>query len=290
MKGKISSLFILMGLLLFTSCKQVSRSANTDKTTEQERMISLNGALTEIVYDLNKGKELVGRDVTSTYPEWVKDSVTDLGHVRSIGVEPVLALHPDKILAVEGDLSDDLVNALKESSVELHLFKQEYSVEGAKKLVDQVGEVIGNTDTKSIHQKIDDDLNEVKAFETKPKVLFVYARGAGTLMIAGENTPMNGIINLAGAQNAVQGIDGFKPLTEEALLAANPDAVLLFETGLESLGGKKGMIKSIPALSQTNAGKKEAIITMEGGILSEFGPRVGEAAKKLNTLLASYAD
>lgn len=290
MKIKFPFVYAILGMLLFVSCKETPKSSNADANTQPQKIISLNGAITEIIFDLDKGKELVGRDVTSTYPQWVKDSVTDLGHVRSIGIESVLDLHPDKILAIEGDLSDDLVSALKNSSIELHLFKQVYSVEGAKNLVDEVGEVIGNTDTQSIHQKIDEDLNEVKSFETQPKVLFVYARGAGTLMIAGADTPMNGIIDLAGAQNAVQGIEGFKPLTEEALLAANPDAVLLFETGLESLGGKKGMLKSIPALSQTNAGKEEAIITMEGGILSEFGPRVGEAAKQLNTLLASYAD
>jgi len=65
--------------------------------------------------------------------------------------------------------------------------------------------------------------------------------------------------------------------------------ILLFNSGLKSLGGVKGLLQ-IPGVAETNAGKNKAVITMDGALLSGFGPRVGKAAAHLNQLLAPYAN
>lgn len=289
-----NSYFFLIGCffaLVFSGCGNSQKKASdVAEISPKNRIVTLNGALSETVYSLGKGDELVGRDVTGTFPEYVRDSVKDLGHVRSISVEAILSLQPNMVLAINGDLNESQEAALKNTGIDFHLFDRDFSVEGAKKLVTEVGEKIGEKNIASILSKIDEDVIEIKSFTVKPKVLFVYARGAGTLMIAGENTPMQAMIELAGGENAVSGIKNFKPLTEEALLNANPDVVLLFDSGLQSLGGKEGFLKTVPALSQTNAGKNKAFLAMDGGLLSEFGPRVGEAALKLNRLLMPYAE
>jgi iron complex transport system substrate-binding protein len=116
------------------------------------------------------------------------------------------------------------------------------------------------------------------------KVLFIYARGAGTMMVAGQETPLDKIITLAGAKNAANGFKDFKPLTTEALVAANPDVILLFDSGLESVGGVNGLLK-VPGIPQTTAGKQQKIIAMDGQFLSGFGPRVLEAVKELSEKL-----
>lgn len=290
MKKSFIGLLILAFALVACQNSSDQKNKNSEAEKQENRIITLNGALSETVYALGKGHELVGRDVTGNHPDYVRDSVKDLGHVRSISVESILSLKPTLILGLEGDLNEDLVSLLKDTPVDFYLFDQDFSVKGAKRLIDEVGEKIGVAQTEKLHQKIDKDLSEVHKFSAKPKVLFVYARGAGTLVIAGENTPMQAVIELAGAKNAVKGIDRFKPLTEEALLNANPDVVLLFDSGLESLGGNEGFLKAVPALSQTHAGKNLAFITIDGGLVSEFGPRLGEAAKTLNQLLVPYAE
>ncbi len=277
----------------FTACKQSkTEKSSPEETTSKtaERIITLNGALSEIVYDLGHGKELVGRDVTSTYPAYVKDSVKDLGHVRSLTIEAIMQQHPTVLLAFEKDLSPKLKKAIEASGITVHLFQPEFSVKGTKTLVKKVAGILGETEgQKAIFSKIDQDLASVKTFKNTPKVLFIYARGAGTLMVAGTDTEIESMIDLAGGQNAITAFSDFKPLTEEAILSVNPDVLLLFTTGLESLGGKDGLLKAIPAVTQTNAGKNKAIIAMDGGLLFNFGPRVGEAAKKLNQRLAEYA-
>ena len=109
-------------------------------------------------------------------------------------------------------------------------------------------------------------------------------------MVAGDNTPMKAMIELAGAQNAATGFEEFKPLTSEGMVASNPDVILLFDDGLQSLGGIDGLL-AVPGVAQTTAGRNKAVIEMDGQLLTGFGPRTGQAlselATKINTAVAS---
>lgn len=250
-----------------------------------QRIVSLNGAITEIVCALGHQDKLVGVDVTSTYPADVKEKARDLGHVRSISVENIIALKPMMVLVTDTDLNPELVNKLRQAKIEVRVFSHEYSIEGAKKLIQNVAATLGNADYKPLFSKIDSDFSKVYSFKIKPKVLFIYARGAGTLMVAGKNTAMEKMIALAGGENAVNDFEDFKPLTPESLLQANPDYILLFTSGFQSLGGMNGILQ-INGVNKTKAGKNKKIITMDGQLLSGFGPRVGEAAIELNQLLS----
>lgn len=272
------------------ACQQQKKEKTATTTEKNTRIISLHGAVTEIISALGHEHELAGRDETSVYPEFVKDSVKNLGHVSSLSIEALMQQNPDIILASANDMTDDLKNKLKDSGVDFMLFKQDYSIQGTKNLIKEVAASIKNEDTQPLIEKIDKDLEGVKEFKKEPAVLFIYARGAGTIMVAGEDTPMTEIIEISGGKNAVKDFDGFKPLTDEAVVKNNPDIILLFDSGLESLGGKKGLLKTVPSLRETKAGKNEAIIGMDGSLLSGFGPRVGEAAKKLNHYMAAYAE
>jgi iron complex transport system substrate-binding protein len=148
-------------------------------------------------------------------------------------------------------------------------------------LVKEVASWLGKTDaSKAIISKIDSDLKNLSKRTKKPKVLFVYARGAGTLMVAGENTPLEKMIVLAGGENAGKGFTDFKPLTSESVIAANPDVILMFTSGAQSLGPDG--IFNVQGVSATNAGKNKALIQMDGQLLSGFGPRVAEALIELN--------
>lgn len=281
---------VLVVVLLLPACKNQPKS-KTDNTPAETRIISLNGAVTEILAELGYARQLAARDVTSNYPDFVRDSVKDLGHVRSLTIEPIMDLHPDLILATDGELSNDLKKSILDSGTKFKMFHQDFTVEGTQKFIREVAEFIGDTsEYKALNTRIDEDLTKLTVFKHPPKVLFIYARGAGTLMVAGEGTQMTQMIEIAGGINAITDFKDFKPLTEEALLSINPDVILLFDTGLESVGGKEDFLKVVPAISQTNAGKNKAIISMDGALLSDFGPRIGQAAYQLNQLLKPYAE
>ncbi|MBW7673973.1 heme/hemin ABC transporter substrate-binding protein [Chryseobacterium chendengshani] len=256
-------------------------SSETPKTNN--KIVSLSGGITEIVSALGHDREIVATDVTSTYPETLKATAKDLGHVRSMTIEPIMAVKPTMILASDKDINPDLLRKIEASGIKTELFKQEFTVAGTKKLIADVAKAVGNTDYQKLIDKIDTDLKLVQPIDKKPKVLFIYARG-NMMMVSGKNTPMAALIELAGGENAITDFEDFKPLTPEAVLKANPDVLFFFLSGLQGSGGNNGVLK-MPGVSQTNAGKNKKIIAMDGGLVSGFGPRLGEAAVTLNKLL-----
>jgi iron complex transport system substrate-binding protein len=116
----------------------------------------------------------------------------------------------------------------------------------------------------------------------KPKVLFIYARGAGTMMVGGTGTQVDKVIELAGGINVAKDFADYKPLTPEALVAYNPDVILLFSSGLSSLGNEAGMM-NIQGVKETNAGRNKKIIAMDGQLLSGFSSRLPIAIEELHS-------
>lgn len=277
-------------LLAVYSCKK-EEGAKKENTTEasseapksNNKIVTLSGGVTEIISALGHEKEIVGYDVTSTYPESLKATAKDLGHVRSMTIEPIMAVSPTLVLASNKDVNPELLGKIKASGIKAEIFDQEFTVEGTKKLIEQVAKALGNTDYQKLNDKIDADLKQIQPIAKKPKVLFIYARG-NMLMVSGKKTPMDALISLAGGENAVSDFEDFKPLTPEAVVKANPDVLFFFSSGLQGAGGNEGALK-MPGVSQTNAGKNKKIIAMDGGLVSSFGPRLGEAAVGLNKLL-----
>lgn len=267
----------------FMACQSSSNDdVNENEATEVGKIVSLNGTVSEILAALKLEDAIVGTDVTSTYPESLQ-SKPKLGHNRSINVEGILALQPQKVMALTSDIKPEVVEQLKTAGIDVLLFDREYSIESTRQLIKQIADSVGvQSIGNQVVNKLDEEVASINIITTDtPKVLFIYARGSGTMMVAGEGTAMEKMIHLAGGKNAVSGFTDFKPLTAEALVAANPDVILLFDSGLESLGGTEG-IYDVQGIKETNAGKNRKVVTMDGALLSGFGPRVGEGIKELS--------
>lgn len=245
------------------------------------RIVSANGTLSEILVGLGLEKQIVGVDVTSTFPASL-EKLPKIGHNRTIAAEGILALNPDVIIYTnQSMLSPAVVKQLNSSGKKLVEFKHEYSKEGAIKLIREVGTYFNaQAQAEKMVKALQTDLAKIPAPANPKKLLFIYARGTGTLMVSGTDTSLDKMFALAGHRNAVSGFSDFKPLTAESLIAANPDVLVLFSSGLESLEGMDGLLK-VPGVANTNAGKNRKIVTMDGQFLTGFGPRVGKAAIEL---------
>ncbi len=286
----LKSISIVCVLLAFISCKtdKKSKTTNSQKT---ERIVSLDGTITEVLVELGYENQLVAIDITSIYPERLKENkqIKQLGHTTGISIEAILAQKPTCIFATESALSDKLKEQLKSSKIPVTYYKKEKTIEGAKQLITHIAKDFNKQEqAKQLIAQIDEDIKGLKALTKKPKVLFVYARGTGTLFVAGGDTPVSEMIAFSGGENAISTFKDYKPLTSEAVISANPDILLFFTSGLQSLGGVEGL-KQIPALLETTAVKKQQIIDMNGLLLTGFGPRVGKAVKELNEKLSAYA-
>jgi iron complex transport system substrate-binding protein len=168
------------------------------------------------------------------------------------------------------------------------VIEERSSFEDTKKAITQIAAALGREqEGKKVIASNEAQLEEAKAMLVKakssPKVLCVYNRGTATISVAGSTT-FSEILKYAGATNAIPGVDGYKPLNTESLIAADPEYILMVSTGLESIGGVEGALK-IPGVAQTTAGKKKQIISIESIKLTNFGPRFGETVKELVGLL-----
>lgn len=262
-----------------------------DTKAAPSRIITLSSAITETVDALGLGKNIVATDITSIYPAYA-NKLPKVSRNRSVSTEALLAFKPEVVLAQKGDVSVQIQQQLKKFGVKFFEFDQEYSPKGASNFIKQVanaldiaqkGAALAGAEEKSIARAI-----QAAKLRTKhtPKVLFIYARGVGTMSVAGKGSNIDAIIRLAGGKNAIQEFSDFKPYTTEALVKANPDVILMFDFGMSSLGGADAILK-MPGVKLTNAGKSNRIVQMDGPLLINFGVRLDEAITQLNQKLVN---
>ena len=275
-------------LLLLASCGGAGKRAEQAAEVQPAKtlhIVSLSGTTTEILCDLGMESNIVGVDVTSTYPVSVS-KLPKVGHNRNVSAEAVIALKPELVIGIDENIRPELKEQLQQAGIRMMLFHLESSVAGTKSLIQALADSLGaGAKAEAINTQIDTDLKDTVSLTQKIKVLFIYARGVGTMMIAGKHTYPNAMIELAGAENAATDFEDFKPMTPESLLKANPDVILMFDSGLESLGGMNGLLE-VPGIKMTSAGKNKKVVEMDGQLLTGFGPRLGKAiaelSKKLN--------
>ncbi len=280
---------LFFGFILLTALSaSYSCNTNTQASTEfsdTAKIVSLNGTVSEVLVELGLEKNIVGVDVASTYPASLAGKPR-VGHSRQIAAEGVLALAPDIVIATTHDVKPELADQIRNAGVQIYLFEHDYSEEGTKKLIQSIADSLGRQqEAEATLMRLEKDLEQVKSTRqdtARPKVLFIYARGTGTMMVAGRDTQVDQMISLAGGENVMKDFSDFKPLTAEALVAANPDVILMFDSGLSSLGGVNQLLE-VQGIKETNAGKNKRIVEMDGQLLTGFSPRLGRAIQELSS-------
>lgn len=275
-------IILFLFTMVFFSCEDGAPQA--EQKTAQPRVVSLSGSITETLFMLGWGDKLVGVDVTSTYPRVVTKLPT-LGHARSIQTEAVLALNPTHIFLVKDEVNPELISKWKSAGVSVIEISKEYSIEGSKNSISEIARALNQEEeSKELIADIELQYRTLKDTMTDVRVLFIYARGGGNLMVSGTNTPVANMIHLAGAQNAITEFEDYKPLSIEYLIKSKQQVILMFDTGFDAIGGLDGLEK-IPGVAETDAYKNKRIVRMDGQLLSGFGPRVVDGISELRTRL-----
>jgi iron complex transport system substrate-binding protein len=289
----IGCLIVLLGISCNNSADKTAEGnkQTTAEAVNTDRIISLNGTITECLYTFGLGDKIVGVDITSTFPNEAK-SLTNLGHVSKLNVEAIINLNPTALLIDEQNKNNPVIKQLEDSGIDIHSIEIPQNLEGPIKIAKQLEAVFKTVfDTKDLEATIAANIDSIQrliaSFDKKPKTLFIYARGAQMMMVAGRNTFAEKMVNLAGGAYLIDAFESFKPLNAETLLQYQPDCILMFESGLKSLTDEdkdkqaQDILFSMNGLDQTTAGKNKNIITMEGLYLSGFGPRSSKAALEL---------
>lgn len=284
---RLSTFFLIFVLLFLSPFFQPVIAEPTTHFSENARIVSIGGSLTEIVYALGAQDQLVARDSTSVYPQDAL-KLPVLGYMRALSPEGVLSLAPEGILLVEGSGPPSTIDILKKTSIPLVIIPENYSRENVIEKIRLVGKAIHReAQAAALIQKISRDFvdnDALLAKVTKPKrVLFIFSVQNGRVMASGTDTAADGMIRLSGGINAITDYKGYKLLNSEALLKSNPDVILLVKHGKRSTSLEK--ILAIPAVQETNAAKNHAIKQMDAMYLLGFGPRTADASRELINIL-----
>lgn len=281
-------LFYTLGLLFFAACQSQNVPQDEVQNDSNElRIVSLKGVYTEMIFDLGLGDKIVGVDVTSAFPEAV-NGIARVGHISGVTASGLSSVNPNLVLYPKDELSAEVVKQLEDLGIQCVALEQDFTAEGTEKLFKKIAEVLGETtEAESTLEKFRADMSGFQAIPTSKKVCFIYARGAGTVMVAGGNTPMGALIKLVGAVNPFESYDGFVPLNAEAMVKENPDVFFMFETGVQSLGGENAVF-DMEGVSLTAGAKNKSLIVMDGSLASSFGLRLPQALIELQVQLNKF--
>lgn len=269
------------------------------RVTNVDRILALDiyGTLSQTVFELGLGDRIVGRDVSSAYDE-IEDRplVTQNGH--ELNAEAILELDPT-VLVTDTSLGPwDVVLQVREAGIPVVVVDNERNLDNLAPLTQQVADALGvPTQGKALGQRIVKEAAAVRAeiarvapadVTGKLRMIFLYVRGqANVYYMFGRGSGADALITAAGGYDVSSeiGWEGMKPVNDEGLIKAQPDAILMMNKGLESVGGIEGLLDQFPALAQTPAGENKRVIAMDDAQVLSYGPRTADVLNALAVAL-----
>nr|WP_235438657.1 ABC transporter substrate-binding protein [Streptomyces yangpuensis] len=260
--------------------------------TSADRVIPLTGSLNEIVHTLGLGGRVVARDITATFEQAAALPVVTRGH--DVSAESVLSLRPTLVLAETTTGPAEAIQQIRDAGIPVLVVAPAKGLDDVPKRIDTVSAALGVKEAGAqLNQRTADRIaalreNVPAARGKQPRVAFLYLRGtASVYLLGGSDSGAASLLEAAGAVDTGKesglGKD-FTPITSEALAAAAPDAILVMSKGLESVGGVDGLVK-IPGVAQTPAGMDRRVLTIDDGVLLNYGPRTDQVLASLITQL-----
>ncbi|MFC7792176.1 heme/hemin ABC transporter substrate-binding protein [Streptomyces cinereoruber] len=264
-------------------------SADGRKVTvaSTERIVPLSGSLSEIVFTLGLGDRVVARDVTATFEQAEKLPVVTRAH--DVSAESVLSLKPTLVVAEGTTGPAEAIEQIRDAGVPLVVVKPAKSLADVGTRIDAVAAALGVPDSGTAlrartQERIDVVRKTIPARAEKPRVAFLYVRGsAAVYLLGGAGSGASSLLEAAGAVDAGKEsglVKDFTPITSEALAKAAPDAILVMSKGLESVGGIDGLVK-VPGVAETPAGTDRRVVTVDDGVLLNYGPRTDLVLRSL---------
>ncbi|MCA0257893.1 MAG: ABC transporter substrate-binding protein [Proteobacteria bacterium] len=260
-----------------------------ERHAKAKRIVSVGGTVTEILYALGAGERIVARDTTSYYPQ-AANAKPDVGYMRALSPEGIFAQKPDLIVAEDGAGPADAIAVLKAGQVPFVEIATPPSGDAIPRKIRDTGAAVGLEDkADALAKDVETALAALKADiaaidpASKKRVLFVLSLANGRVMAAGTETEAGALIEMAGGVNAAASLSGYKPMSDEAVIASKPDLVLVMQTGQHQMTAEQ--VFAVPALQATPAAASRSLLTMDGLYLVGFGPRTPSAARELAAAL-----
>lgn len=246
--------------------------------------------MTEVLYAVGAGDSVVAVDLTSDYPASAREK-PQVGYMRALSTEGVLSLAPTLILAIEDAGPPEVIAQLESASVRFIKIAKPKTASEVPEMIRTIANAVGRTEEgKEVASTVADDLSSVAelvgTIKGNRKAIFLLGINDGSPLAAGDGTSAAAMFSLAGLENALAGMPGYKSVSEEAVLAAAPQAIVLMAD--RSHGMSDEAVLETPALAHTPAAADRRLARFSGPYLLNFGPRTAHAARDL--LAAVYPE
>ena len=282
---KLSLLFVLVA----TTAACTSGQKDQSQSTGNQRIVCVAKQLTELIYALGAGDQLVGVDLSSTYPP-AAQKLTKVGYHRLLNAEGIIALKPT-VVYHDGNVAPEAVmDQLKKVGVPMKVFPDAHTIPDVKALFDTVAAQFGaQKQADSLKTKLDGDLakaaQDVKQYKTRPRVAIIhFGRVINNYLVIGKAGTASYMLELAGGKNVMDTLRGMKPLSPELISKAQPDIILVTDFGYDRLGSAD-KLATLPGMALTPAGKNTKIYRIAENDLIYLGPRTGENVQMLMKLI-----
>ncbi|SCC28089.1 heme/hemin ABC transporter substrate-binding protein [Kosakonia oryziphila] len=241
-----------------------------------EKVVALGGDITEIVYGLGAQAQLVGRDTTSNWPPEAS-KLPDVGYVRQLNAEGILSLRPNIVLASEQVQPSTVLQNVAGNNVNVIPVPGGYTPAAIDNKVAVIAAALGKTaEGEQLRQKVAAQIAVLPKTALHKRVLFLLSHGGMGTMVAGQETAADGAIRAAGLQNAMQGFAHYRGLSQEGVIASQPDLIVISADGVKSMGGEENLW-TLPGLAQTPAGRHKQLLIVDDMALLGFSLRTPQA-------------
>ncbi|MFB9520861.1 heme/hemin ABC transporter substrate-binding protein [Streptomyces cremeus] len=259
------------------------------EVTSTDRIVPLTGGLSEIVFTLGLGGNVVARDITATFEQAKGLPVVTRAH--DVSAESVLSLRPTVVLADTTTGPVEAVDQIRDAGIPLVVVAPAKQLADVGRRIDAVASALGVRPAgEELKQRTQARIAAVQKDipappgGRKPRVSFLYLRGSASVyLLGGRDSGASSLLEAAGAVDA--GKDSglakdFTAITSEALVKAAPDAILVMTKGLESVNGVDGLLK-VPGVAETPAGLDRRVVSVPDGVLLNYGPRTDQVLASL---------
>ncbi|PZX62856.1 heme/hemin ABC transporter substrate-binding protein [Hydrotalea sandarakina] len=276
-------------LLLLMACKQKQQDENFNPATAK-RIVSVSKQITEMLFALGKGKDIVACDLTSSYPDSAK-LLPKVGYHRLLSTEGIVSMRPDVVVYSPNIGPATVIPQLQQVGIRCKEFFESNTLDSAQLLLTALANYFGVKGVAdSLNKQLQQQMQTVYAAQKQctdtPKVMVIQFGQANNVffVMSGRNGPADAMIRLAVGKPAVYQAKGASQLSAEAIATANPDVVIVTDFGFDKLGGVEG-VKKLPGVALTNAAKNNRIYRFNEHDIVYFGPRSAENILLLMKLL-----
>lgn len=269
---------------------EIARSDGKTLTIEAPpaRIVSLSPGATETLYAIGADGALVAVDNNADFPEEAASFATKVDAYEP-NIESIAALDPDLVI-VSSNLGG-IVEALDGLQIPVLYQDIDTTVLSISDVFIQIallGRVTGHqTEAETLLADLDDRLNLITDGvqglnqATSPKV---YHELDSTFFTVSRDSFVGDLYNTLRARNIAGNGGGvaYPQLTQEAIIAANPDVIILAD---EEFGVSVESVKARPGWDAIEAVVKDRIFGIDPDIISRPGPRIIDALEQLAQLI-----